>query len=53
MWQIINARERKAFTSFKDIQERTSVGDPIKVIAKRILDELTGGEKYRIFSRAM
>jgi len=53
MWQIINARERKPFDSFKDIQDRTSVGDPIKVIAKRILDELTGGEKYRIFSRAM
>jgi putative nucleotide binding protein len=53
MWQIINARDRKQFTSFKDIQERTSVGDPIKVIAKRILDELTGGEKYRIFSRAL
>jgi len=53
MWQIINARERKPFTSFKDLQERSSVGDPIKVIAKRILDELTGGEKYRIFSRAM
>jgi len=53
MWQIINAREKKPFTSFKDIQERTSVGDPIKVIAKRILDELSGGEKYRIFSRAM
>ena len=53
MWQIINAREKKAFTSFRDIQERTSVGDPIKVIAKRVLDELTGGEKYRIFSRAI
>jgi len=53
MWQIINAREKKLFTNFKDIQDRTSVGDPIKVIAKRILDELTGGEKYRIFSRAL
>ena len=53
MWQIINAREKKPFANFKDIQERTSVGDPIKVIAKRILDELSGGEKYRIFSRAM
>ncbi|HUK51425.1 MAG TPA: DUF655 domain-containing protein [Terriglobales bacterium] len=53
MWQIINARERKPFASFKDIQDRTSVGDPMKVIAKRILDELSGGEKYRIFSRAM
>lgn len=53
MWQIINAREKKPFTAFKDIQECTSVGDPIKVIAKRILDELSGGEKYRIFSRAL
>jgi len=53
MWQIINARERKPFSGFKDIQERTSVGDPVKVIAKRILDELSGGEKYRIFSRAL
>ena len=53
MWQIINAREKKPFTNFNDIKERISVGDPIKVIAKRILDELTGGEKYRIFSRAI
>jgi putative nucleotide binding protein len=53
MWQIINAREKKAFTTFKDIHERTSIGDPIKVVAKRILDELTGGEKYRVFSRAL
>jgi len=52
MWQIINAREKKPFVSFKDITERTSIGDPVKVIAKRILEELTGGEKYRIFSRA-
>lgn len=52
MWQIINAREKKTFATFKDVQERTSIGNPIKVIAKRILDELTGGEKYRIFSRA-
>jgi putative nucleotide binding protein len=53
MWQIINAREKKPFTSFKDIRERTSIGDPIKVVAKRIMDELTGGEKYRVFSRAL
>jgi len=53
MWQIINAREKKPFVSFKDMQERKSISDPIKVVAKRILDELTGGEKYRIFSRAL
>jgi putative nucleotide binding protein len=53
MWQIINAREKKPFESFKDMRDRKSISDPIKVIAKRILDELTGGEKYRIFSRAL
>lgn len=53
MWQIINARDKKTFTSFKDIETRTSIGDPAKVIAKRILEELTGGEKYRIFSRSI
>lgn len=53
MWQIINARDKKIFTTFKDITERTSIGDPVKVISKRILDELGGEEKYRIFSRAM
>ena len=53
MWQIINAREKKAFSTFKDIETRTSIGAPVKVIAKRILDELGGGEKYRIFSRSI
>ena len=53
MWQIINAREKKPFTSFKDVHERTNVGDPVKVVAKRILDELAGEEKYRVFSRAL
>lgn len=53
MWQIINAREKKPFTTFRDIQERTSIGDPVKVLAKRVLEELTGGEKYRVFSRAL
>jgi putative nucleotide binding protein len=53
MWQIINAREKKPFTNFKDVHERTNVGDPVKVVAKRILDELAGEEKYRVFSRAL
>lgn len=53
MWQIINARDKKAFSSFKDLETRTSIGDPVRVIAKRILDELGGGEKYRIFSRSI
>lgn len=51
MWLIINAREKKLFDSFKDIQARTGVSDPVKLIAKRIVDELSGEGKYRLFSR--
>ncbi len=53
MWQIVNAREKKQFTSFKDIQERTKTSDPVKVLAKRIVDELSGEGKYRLFTRTV
>lgn len=53
MWQIVNAREKKPFTSFKDIQERTNTSDPVKVLAKRIVDELSGEGKYRLFTRTI
>jgi putative nucleotide binding protein len=55
MWEIINGRKNK-FTSFKDISERIkSLPDPKKLIIKRILLELEGGErrlgkgKYKLF----
>jgi putative nucleotide binding protein len=53
MWQIVNARERKPFTSFKDVQERTKISDPVKILAKRIVDELSGDGKYRLFTRTV
>jgi len=53
MWQIVNERERKPFVSFKDIRERTGVSDPIKIVAKRILEELSQESKYRLFTRTM
>jgi predicted nucleic acid-binding OB-fold protein len=53
MWQIVNAREKRLFTSFKDIQERTKTSDPVKVLAKRIIDELGGEGKYRLFTRTI
>jgi putative nucleotide binding protein len=53
MWQIVNARERKGFTNFKDIQERTKISDPVKILAKRIVDELSGEGKYRLFTRTV
>ncbi|MEM3154093.1 MAG: DUF655 domain-containing protein [Candidatus Woesearchaeota archaeon] len=50
MWEIIEKREEKPFESFKDIKERVKLmPDPEKVIIKRILAELGGQEKHRIF----
>jgi len=53
MWQIVNAREKKPFETFKDIQERTSISDPVRILARRIVDELGGEGKYRLFSRTV
>ena len=50
MWEIIEAREEKPFESFADIKGRVKLmPDPEKVIAKRILSELDGFEKYNLF----
>lgn len=51
MWQIINERERKLFESFKDLQNRTNMPDPAKLVTKRIIEELSGESKYRLFTR--
>jgi putative nucleotide binding protein len=48
MWQIINEREKKPFESFDDIRSRVGI-DPLKLIVKRILEELSGNSKYRLF----
>ncbi|MEE9474138.1 MAG: DUF655 domain-containing protein [Candidatus Hydrothermarchaeaceae archaeon] len=55
MWELIKERKNQ-FTSFKDISERIkSLSDPKKLIIKRILLELEGGErklgkgKYKLF----
>jgi len=50
MWEIIEKREEKPFSSFKDIKERVKLmPDPEKAIMKRILAELSGKEKHRVF----
>lgn len=48
MWKIIQEREKRAFISFDDVSQRVGI-DPVKVITKRILDELSGTEKYKVF----
>jgi len=52
MWQVINEREKKPFESFDDLQKRTELPNPVKLITKRVLEELEGDSKYRLFTRA-
>ncbi len=52
MWQIIDEREKATFKSFDDLQKRADIPNPAKLIAKRILEELSGESKYRLFTRA-
>lgn len=50
MWQILEARERKPFESFADLRKRVKLmPDPKKMIIKRIVQELSGQEKHRLF----
>ena len=50
MWEIIEARRDKSFDSFEDIKKRVKLmPDPEKIIIKRILQELEGTEKHRLF----
>ncbi len=51
MWQLVNERERGSFESFEDLQKRTEIPNPVKLITKRILEELAGESKYRLFTR--
>ena len=52
MWQVINERDRKPFESFDDLQKRTELPNPVKLITKRVMEELDGDSKYRLFTRA-
>ncbi|ADT83369.1 MULTISPECIES: DUF655 domain-containing protein [Thermococcus] len=50
MWEIIEERQRQPFESFEDLRHRVKgLPDPVKMIAKRILDELQGKDRYRLF----
>src|SRR3989339_2054857 len=54
MWEIINAREEKPFESFEDLKKRVKlIPDPEKVVIRRVLEELEGNEKHRLFVDAM
>jgi putative nucleotide binding protein len=50
MWEILQARKEKIFENFSDLKKRVKLlPDPQTLIVKRIISELEGKEKYRIF----
>ncbi|MFX1495699.1 MAG: DUF655 domain-containing protein [Promethearchaeota archaeon] len=52
MWEILEERERQNFATFQDIADRTSISNPAKLIAQRIIKELQReGVKYYLFSK--
>ncbi|MBI4016503.1 MAG: DUF655 domain-containing protein [Candidatus Aenigmarchaeota archaeon] len=50
MWEVIEQRRNKPFANFTDLHERVKLlPDPEKAILKRILLEIQGKEKHRVF----
>lgn len=50
MWEILDARKEKPFENFADIKKRVKLmPDPQKAIIRRIVKELSGTEKHRVF----
>ncbi len=52
MWAILEERNKKPFSDFKDLEERVKgLANPKSLIAKRIEMELQGVDKYNLFVR--
>ena len=50
MWEILEVRQEKPFESFSDLKDRVNLmPDPEKAVIKRILQELEGAEKHKLF----
>ncbi len=49
MKNILEERKKKPFESFRDLQERTKISDPVKMLVDRIIQEIQGGQKYYLF----
>lgn len=51
-WAILDLRDREPFQNFQDLAERSQLSDPVKILARRIIEELSETEpKYRLFTR--
>ncbi len=51
MWLILEERKKESFKSFENINNRVRMPEPKKAIVNRILSELKGEDKYRLFTR--
>jgi putative nucleotide binding protein len=49
MKEIVEMRERQPFTSFEDVQKRVGLREPAKMIARRIIEELSGDSRVSVF----
>ncbi|MEK6922571.1 MAG: DUF655 domain-containing protein [Nanoarchaeota archaeon] len=50
MWEIIEKRQEKSFESFADIKERIKLlPDPKNAVIKKIISDLKGEDKHRLF----
>jgi len=51
MQEILKQRKEKPFENFEDMKKRiANLPDPEKAVEKRILEELTGFERYNLFT---
>ncbi len=52
MWEILEKRKEKLFDSFEDIKSRVKlIPDPKKAVVKRILIEVRGEDKFKVFAQ--
>ncbi|MEM2761049.1 MAG: DUF655 domain-containing protein [Nitrososphaerales archaeon] len=51
LMSILTEREKKPFESFSDLQNRIGLKDPARLIARRILEEISGDTRMNIFVR--
>jgi putative nucleotide binding protein len=49
MMQILNGREKLPFVSFEDINKRSGLRDVVKLITRRIIEELQGNTRIFLF----
>ena len=50
LWRIIEERKNKPFESFEDLHKRVEMlSDPKKMVIKRIITELEGTDRHRLF----